>query len=69
MLCFTVGRLAPKESTSWKASAPMSEVDTCPAIATIGTESRKAVARPVRILVNPGPEVHTHTPGLPDARA
>ena len=69
MLCFTVGRLAPKESTSWNASAPRREVETCPVIATIGTESKKAVASPVRIFVKPGPDVHTHTPGRPDALA
>ena len=63
------GRLAPNVSASWKASVPMSEVDTCPVIATMGTESRNAVARPVRMLVNPGPEVQMHTPGSPVARA
>ena len=68
-LCFTAGRLLPKVSDSWKASVPMRWVATCPEIATRGTESMKAVASPVRMFVNPGPEVQMHTPGFPEARA
>jgi hypothetical protein len=35
---------------------------------TIGTESIKAVAMPVTVLVAPGPEVTMTTPTLPVAR-
>jgi thiamine pyrophosphate-dependent acetolactate synthase large subunit-like protein len=43
--------------------------DTCPVIATTGVLSMWAVASPVTRLVAPGPEVATHTPGRPLARA
>ena len=39
-LCFTIGIVMPKMSTSWNASVPISAVGTWPVIATIGTESR-----------------------------
>ncbi len=47
----------------------MKGVETWPVMATIGTESRKALAIPVTRLVAPGPEVAMHTPGRPDTRA
>ena len=43
----------------------MAGLDTCPVIATIGTESIWAVVMPVTRLVAPGPEVAMHTPTLP----
>ena len=61
--------VTPVVSTSWKASRPIMLVATLPVIATIGTESRKAVARPVTRFVAPGPEVAMTTPGLPVALA
>ena len=42
---------------------------TFPVIATIGTESRYAVAIPVTRLVAPGPEVAITTPTFPVALA
>ena len=56
-------------SASWKASVPMTDCATWPVIATSGTESRFAVAIPVRRFVAPGPDVAMQTPGLPPARA
>ena len=44
-------------------------VPTWPVMATIGTESICAVAKPVTRLVAPGPEVAKHTPTLPVERA
>jgi hypothetical protein len=68
-LCFTIGRVMPKMSTSWKASVPIRCVGTWPVMATIGTESRNASAMPVTRLVAPGPLVARHTPTLPVWRA
>ena len=45
----------PKVSASWKASLPISLVDTWPVMATIGIESIMASTRPVVRLVAPGP--------------
>ena len=67
--CFTIGRVMPKMSVSWKASVPMAARGTWPVITTIGTESMWAVAMPVTRLVAPGPEVPKHTPTWPVARA
>ncbi len=53
----------------WFTAAPMSQVFTCPVIATIGIESICAVAIPVVRLVAPGPEVARHTPTFPVERA
>ena len=56
-------------SDSWKASLPTVLEATWPVIAIIGTESIKAVARPVTRFRAPGPEVAMQTPGRPVARA
>ncbi len=55
---------APEGVRLLEGVVPMRWVATCPEIATRGTESMKAVARPVRMLVNPGPEVQMHTPAF-----
>jgi hypothetical protein len=62
MLCFTIGRVMPTVSHSWKASRPMAWVGTWPVSTTIGIESMYAVAMPVTALVTPGPEVTSATP-------
>ena len=59
----------PNVSASWKASLPISLVETCPVSATMGMESIMASTNPVVRLVAPGPEVAQQTPGLPVARA
>ena len=59
----------PMISASWNASFPMTELLTCPVIATIGDESIYALAIPVTRLVAPGPDVARQTPTLPDALA
>ena len=59
----------PLMSISWKASLPMSAAGTLPVMATIGTESRRAVPIPVTRFVAPGPEVPMHTPTRPVTRA
>ena len=67
-LCFTIGRVIPKMSTSWKASVPISGLATWPVIATIGTLSRNALAIPVTRLVAPGSrgrEAHAGLAGDP----
>ena len=56
-------------STSWNASVPMKAVGTWPVMASIGTESMKALAIPVTRLVAPGPDVAMHTPSFPLERA
>ncbi len=38
-LCLVIGRVIPEMSASWKPSVPIRLVDTCPVMATIGTES------------------------------
>ena len=45
----------PNVSASWKASVPISFVETCPVSATIGIESIIASTKPVTRLVAPGP--------------
>ena len=45
----------PNVSASWKASLPISLVETWPVMATIGMESIMASTRPVIRLVAPGP--------------
>ena len=62
---FTTGAAIETVSHSWNASVPMNARATCPVIATIGVESIFAAASPVIRFVAPGPEVATHTPGLP----
>jgi hypothetical protein len=52
-------------SDSWKLSVPIAVVGTCPVMATTGTESMYAVARPVTRLSAPGPLVAKTTPTLP----
>ena len=64
-----IGRVMPLMSISWNASLPMRAEGTLPVIATIGIESSIAVPMPVTRLVAPGPDVPTHTPTLPVARA
>ena len=54
---------------SWKASVPMTPVGTWPVIATSGTLSSFASARPVTRFRAPGPEVAITTPGSPVTRA
>ena len=62
-LCFVMGNVIPVMSISWKASVPITALETLPVMATKGTESRKAVAMPVTRFVAPGPEVAITTPG------
>ncbi|MNH46550.1 hypothetical protein D3C79_1093720 [compost metagenome] len=52
----------PSTSTSWKASVPTAAQATWPLMATRGTESSSASAKPVTRLVAPGPEVAIQTP-------
>src|SRR5207249_4460798 len=59
----------PTMSVSWNASRPIMGRDTCPVIATTGELSMYAAASPVTRLVAPGPDVATHTPTRPLARA
>jgi hypothetical protein len=59
----------PVMSASWKASVPMATVGTWPVMHTMGTESMKASANGVTMLVAPGPLVTIATPGLPVAWA
>jgi hypothetical protein len=66
---FVIGTQMPTMSVSWKASVPITCDGTWPVIATIGTLSIMAVAMPVTRFVAPGPEVATHTPTFPEARA
>ncbi len=69
MECFTMGRVTPRMSISWKASVPIRPCATLPVMQTIGTESIIALAMPVTRFVAPGPEVAMHTPTLPLLRA
>ena len=48
-----IGSVMPLMSISWNASLPMSAAGTLPVIATIGTESRRAVPIPVNTLLQP----------------
>ena len=59
------GMVMPTMSASWNASEPITAEDTCPVIATIGTESMCASAMAVTRLVAPGPEVAMQTPARP----
>ena len=68
-LCLTIGNVIANTSSSWNASVPSSGVPTWPVMHTIGTESSRPSAIPVTRLDAPGPEVATHTPTLPLARA
>ena len=38
-LCLVTGMVMPEISASWNPSVPIRLLDTCPVIATIGTES------------------------------
>ena len=64
-----IGPTIPSTSVSWKASRPIIGVETWPVIATSATLSMYAQASPVTRFVAPGPEVATHTPTRPVARA
>src|SRR5512136_1784016 len=66
---FVIGVMMPTMSASWNPSLPIIDLVTWPVMATTGDESMYAVATPVTRLVAPGPEVATHTPGFPLARA
>ena len=44
-------------------------VGVCPVSTIMGTESIIAVSKPVTVLVAPGPDVTSTTPGRPVARA
>ncbi len=68
-LYFVQGLVMPTMSASWNASFPISIVGTWPDMTTSGTESIDAVAMPVTVLVAPGPDVTSTTPGFPLARA
>ena len=61
MIC----RVISTVGVSWNASVPIMRRGTCPVIATIGTESSSASARPVTRFVAPGPEVAMQTPTRP----
>jgi len=65
----TIGMVMPNTSSSWNASVPSSGVPTWPVMQTIGTESSSPSAIPVTRFDAPGPEVATHTPTRPLARA
>ena len=58
-------RVISTVGVSWNASVPIMRRGTCPVMATIGTESSSASARPVTRFVAPGPDVATHTPTRP----
>ena len=62
------GSVMPVMSISWNASLPIKRLPTCPVMQTIGDESSMAVARPVTMLVAPGPDVAMATPD-PSGRA
>ena len=60
---FVTGSAMPTMSVSWKASLPSSARGTLPVMATSGTLSIMAVARPVTRLMAPGPlrgDRHAH---------
>ena len=59
-------RVTSTMGVSWKASVPIMARGTWPVMATSGTESSIASARPVTRLVAPGPEVAMHTPTRPE---
>jgi hypothetical protein len=59
----------PTVSHSWNASLPIRWVGTCPVMQTSGIESISASVSGVTMLVAPGPEVTSTTPGLPVERA
>ncbi|CCI51362.1 conserved hypothetical protein [Nostocoides jenkinsii Ben 74] len=68
-MCFVIGIVMPRMSASWKASVPIARDETCPVMATIGTESMYASAIGVTRFVAPGPEVAIQTPTRPVAAA
>src|SRR6185503_7943850 len=67
--CFATEPMMLATGASWNASLPIAGVGTWPQITTIGTESAMQSRTGVTVLVAPGPEVTTHTPTLPVARA
>jgi hypothetical protein len=69
MLCLVQVRVMPTVSASWKASEPIRWVGTWPVRTTSGMESISASTMPVMVLVAPGPEVTSTTPGRPVERA
>ena len=68
-LCLVQGRVMPTVSHSWNASLPIRCVGTWPVMHTSGIESISASVSGVTMLVAPGPEVTSTTPGLPVERA
>ena len=68
-LCLVQERVMPTVSHSWNASVPIRCVGACPVSTTMGMESISASTMPVTVLVAPGPEVTSTTPGLPVERA
>ena len=67
--CLATAPMMLETGASWNASVPMAVVPTWPQMTTIGTESAAQSRTGVTVLVAPGPEVTTHTPTLPLARA
>ena len=65
MIC----RVTSTMGVSWKASVPIIARGTWPVMATSGTLSSIASARPVTRFVAPGPEVAMQTPTSPDVLA
>ena len=63
--CLTTDMVEPMTSDSWKLSVPIAVDGTWPVIATTGTESMYAVARPVTRFSAPGPLVANTTPTDP----
>ena len=68
-LCLVQGRVMPTVSHSWNASLPIRCVGTWPVMQTSGIESISASVSGVTMLVAPGPEVTSTTPGRPVERA
>ena len=68
-LCLVTGIVMPTVSHSWNASVPIRWVGTWPVSTTSGIESISASTIAVTVLVAPGPEVTSTTPGLPVDRA
>ena len=56
-------------SCRWPSPRPCTAASFTPEITSIGTESARACAIGVRMLVTPGPVMTKATPGLPDTRA
>ena len=67
--CLATEPMMLATGASWNASLPIAAVGTWPQITTIGIESAMQSRTGVTVLVAPGPDVTTHTPTLPLARA